>query len=166
MRGATTWLALACGAARAADVVETCAWNVHEATCAGPRAYAAQQARIPELMRANPGLEVSEAVKEPTLFYSGDTTIGLLEARSSEILAYRYIIHECTFLGEPTAELDEYARKRGHTHYAQLHRYICAAPNTVWVLVHWSVRYSRQDVEDFFEDKYGGVPRNVVLWIK
>ena len=39
MRGATTWLALACGAARAADVVETCAWNVHEATCAGPRAY-------------------------------------------------------------------------------------------------------------------------------
>ena len=128
--------------------------------------YAAQQARIPELMRANPGLEVSEAVKEPTLFYSGDTTIGLLEARSSEILAYRYIIHECTFLGEPTAELDEYARKRGHTHYAQLHRYICAAPNTVWVLVHWSVRYSRQDVEDFFEDKYGGVPRNVVLWIK
>ena len=50
MRGATTWLALACGAARAADVVETCAWNVHEATCAGPRAYAAQRAYYDEVV--------------------------------------------------------------------------------------------------------------------
>ena len=38
------WLALACAATRAADVVETCAWNAHEATCAGPRAYASQRA--------------------------------------------------------------------------------------------------------------------------
>ena len=50
MRGATTWLALACGAARAADVVETCAWNVHEATCAGPRAYVAQRAYYDEVV--------------------------------------------------------------------------------------------------------------------
>ena len=50
MRGATLWLALACSAARAADVVETCAWNVHEATCAGPRAYAAQRAYYDEVV--------------------------------------------------------------------------------------------------------------------
>lgn len=127
--------------------------------------YANQQHRIGELMKADPTLEVSEVVRERTLFYSGDTTIGLLEANASEILQYRYVIHECTFLGQPSSELDEYARVRGHTHYAQLHRFICAAPETIFVLVHWSIRYSREDVEDFFDEQYGGVPRNVVLWL-
>ena len=127
--------------------------------------YADQQHRIGELMKANPGLEVKEDFKERTLFYSGDTTIELLEKRAPEILEYRYVIHECTFLGPPSAELDEYAGARGHTHYAQLHKFICSAPDTIFVLVHWSIRYSREDVHHFFDEQYGGVPRNVVLWI-
>ena len=127
--------------------------------------FADQQHRIGELMRADPTLEVSEEVRERALFYSGDTTIALLEARAEAILQYRYVIHECTFLGPPSAEADEYASSRGHTHYAQLHKYICMAPATVWILVHWSIRYSREDVVEFFESQYGGVPRNVVLWI-
>lgn len=49
MRGAKTWLALASVATRAEDVVETCAWTVHEATCVGPRAYAAQRAYYDEV---------------------------------------------------------------------------------------------------------------------
>ena len=65
----------------------------------------------------------------------------------------------------PSAELDEYAAKRGHTHYAQLHPFISASPDTIWILVHWSIKYSRDDVEEFFRENYGGVPRNVVLWI-
>ena len=47
------------------------------------------------MMKENPKLEVSEVVRELTLFYSGDTTIELLEARSSEIIKYSYVIHEC-----------------------------------------------------------------------
>ena len=127
--------------------------------------YADQQHRIGELMKENPELEVSETYKERTLFYSGDATIELLQARTPDILQYRYVIHECTFLGPPSAELDEYARTRGHTHYAQLHKFICSAPDTIFVLVHWSIRYSREDVTNFFDEQYGGVPRNVVLWI-
>ena len=82
-----------------------------------------------------------------------------------QVLAYKYIIHECTFLGPPSPEADAHAGQRGHTHYAQLHRFICAAPDTIWLLVHWSIRYTREDVEAFFRDEYGGVPRNVVLWL-
>ena len=115
-------------------------------------------------MKENPRLEVSETYKERTLFYSGDATIELLEKRASEILQYRHVIHECTFLGPPSAELDAYAVVRGHTHYAQLHKFICSAPDTIFVLVHWSIRYSREDVLSFFDEQYGGVPRNVVLW--
>ena len=127
--------------------------------------YADQADRIGDLMRQQPGLQVSELVQERMLFYSGDTTIDLLRERAEEILPYPYIIHEVTFLGPPSAELDEYARKRGHTHYAQIHPFIAKAPHSIFILVHWSIRYSRQDVETFFEEQYGGVPRNVVLWV-
>lgn len=127
--------------------------------------YAHEAHRIGELLRASPGLEVTHAVRERLIFYSGDTTIELLHTRAEEVLAYPYIIHEVTFLGPPSAELHEYARTRGHTHYAQLHPFISRAPNSIFILVHWSIRYSRADVEAFFKEQYGGVPRNVVLWI-
>ena len=70
-------------------------------------------------------------VRDRILFYGGDATIELLREQNESILQYRYLIHECTFIGTPSAELDEYANKRGHTHYAQLHPYICSAPDTV-----------------------------------
>ena len=69
--------------------------------------YASQQHRIGELMKEDPTLIVSEEVKERTLFYSGDATIGLLEAKADVILQYRYVIHECTFLGPPSADAEK-----------------------------------------------------------
>ena len=74
-------------------------------------------------------------------------------------------VHEVTFLGAPSESLDESARRKGHTHYTQLHPWIAAFPKTTFVLVHWSLRYSRDDVLAFFDAEYGGVPKNVVLWI-
>lgn len=127
--------------------------------------FAQQSHRIAELLRNQPDLVVTEEIRDRILFYSGDTTIDLLEHYASEVLKYRYVIHECTFLGPPSSKLDHYAADRGHTHYAALHKFICSAPNTVFILVHWSLKYSREDITAFFEDQYGGVPRNVVLWI-
>jgi ribonuclease Z len=112
------------------------------------------------------GVTITESYHEGLLFYTGDTTICLLKDRWREILPmYKHVIHEVTFLGKPSSKLDETARKRGHTHYAQLHPWICAFPDTTFVCVHWSLRYSRQDVIRFFEEEYGGVPKNVVLWV-
>ena len=75
-------------------------------------------------MKENPNLQVSEVVRELTLFYSGDTTIDLLEARSREILKYSYVIHECAswsrslhfwadFLGARYAMLPRASRSPG-----------------------------------------------------
>jgi ribonuclease Z len=114
------------------------------------------------------GKEVSltENYDEGILFYTGDTQITLLRDRWREICpAYKYIIHEVTFLGPPSSELDSSVRRKGHTHYAQLHPWICAFPDTVFICVHWSLRYVREEVIDFFEKNYGGVPSNVVLWL-
>ena len=45
------------------------------------------------------------------------------------------------------------------------HPFICAFPDTTFVCVHWSLRYSRDDILGFFAEQYGGVPNNVVLWV-
>lgn len=111
-------------------------------------------------------VEITETYSEGLLFYTGDTTIKLLKDRWKDILQkYKHVIHEVTFLGKPSSELDESTRRKGHTHYSQLHPWICAFPETTFVCVHWSLRYSREDVLKFFEEEYGGVPKNVVLWV-
>jgi ribonuclease Z len=111
-------------------------------------------------------VQITESYQQGLLFYTGDTTINLLRNRWEDILPkYKHIIHEVTFLGQPSTELDESTFRKGHTHYSQLHPWICAFPETTFVCVHWSLRYSREDVLQFFEEQYGGVPKNVVLWI-
>ena len=112
------------------------------------------------------GADVRETYEQGLIWFSGDTRIELLRERWREILPkYRTVIHEVTFLGAPSESLDESARRKGHTHYTQLHPWIAAFPKTTFVLVHWSLRYSRDDVLAFFDAEYGGVPKNVVLWI-
>jgi len=109
---------------------------------------------------------ITEPYREGLLFYSGDTTIELLRTRHAEILPlYRVLIHEVTFFGAPSDALDQSAQRKGHTHYAQLHPFICAFPQTTFICVHWSLRYSKDDILAFFRDQYGGVPSNVVLWV-
>ena len=111
-------------------------------------------------------VSITESYDEGILFYTGDTTINLLRERWREICRrYKYIIHEVTFLGPPSSDLDSSSRAKGHTHYAQLHPWILAFPNTTFLLVHWSLRYDREEVLSFFNKNYGGVPSNVVLWL-
>ena len=111
-------------------------------------------------------VDVKELYNEGVVFYTGDTTIDLLRDRWAEILPkYQYIIHEVTFYGPPSNDLDESARIKGHTHYAQLHPFVLAFPETTFICVHWSLRYSKDDILTFFRDQYGGVPSNVILWV-
>lgn len=109
---------------------------------------------------------ITESYNEGIIFYTGDTTITLLRERWKDILAkYKFIIHEVTFLGPPSSDLDESVRAKGHTHYAQLHPWILAFPKTTFICVHWSLRYSKEEILDWFEENYNGVPKNVVLWL-
>ena len=101
-----------------------------------------------QLLRNN--VTITESYNEGVLFYTGDTTIHLLRERWKEILPkYKYIIHEATFLGMPSADLDEATKQKGHTHYAQLHPWVCAFPETTFICVHWSLRYSKEEILEF-----------------
>lgn len=111
-------------------------------------------------------LSITESYDEGVLFYTGDTTITLLRERWKEILPkYKHVIHEVTFLGPPSSDLDASVRAKGHTHYAQLHPWILAFPQTTFICVHWSLRYSKDEILNWFDKNYNGVPKNVVLWL-
>ncbi|KAJ8604099.1 hypothetical protein CTAYLR_001754 [Chrysophaeum taylorii] len=119
----------------------------------------------PEFIKRNRE-QITHYYEDGLLFYSGDTTIGMLETNELEILGeFRYVVHECTFLGIRPDDDDQRAAATGHTHYAQLHPFICRHPNTTFILVHFSTRYSKEDVLNFFDSNYAGRPSNVVLWL-
>lgn len=111
--------------------------------------------------------EVVEHYKASFLFYSGDSSISMLHTHPNILSEYKYIIHECTFLAADPDDpaLQATCEATGHTHYAQLFPLICDNPQTTFILVHFSTRYSRHDVLTFFDSNYGGIPHNVVLWI-
>jgi ribonuclease Z len=112
-------------------------------------------------------IQITESYNDGLIFYTGDTTIELLRNRWKDILLkYKYIIHEVTFLeDESSVKLDLSSKQKGHTHYMQLHPFICSFPNTTFILVHWSLQYTKSDILNFFDVQYGGVPSNIVLWI-
>eukprot|EP00529_Nitzschia_sp_RCC80_P010377 CAMPEP_0113452118 /NCGR_PEP_ID=MMETSP0014_2-20120614/6684_1 /TAXON_ID=2857 /ORGANISM="Nitzschia sp." /LENGTH=759 /DNA_ID=CAMNT_0000343485 /DNA_START=213 /DNA_END=2489 /DNA_ORIENTATION=+ /assembly_acc=CAM_ASM_000159 len=96
------------------------------------------KAEIGKLIRQDKDVQLTEPYHEGVLFYTGDTTIRLLKERWEDILTkYSYVIHEVTFLGRPSTELDATSAAKGHTHYAQLHPWICAFQETTFILVHW-----------------------------
>jgi len=162
--------------------VPACSYGLYRKKSRLKEAYAAlPKAELGRLIRDD--VQITEEYQQGLVFFSGDTTIQLLRQRHLEILPkYETLIHEVTFYGEPSEELDAAAAAKGHTHYAQLHPFIAAFPRTTFILVHWSwaarafpwrasrsprrsLRYGKEEILAFFEAQYGGVPKNVVLWI-
>ncbi|WP_238015763.1 MBL fold metallo-hydrolase [Dactylosporangium sp. AC04546] len=108
------------------------------------------------------GEPVDEEVRRPLFAYLGDTHADAL-TRYDWLGDWPVVITECTYLDD--AELDR-ARRVGHTVWSQLRPIVLAHPNTVFVLIHFSLRHSDRDVVRFFREQEAlGVPLgNVVLW--
>lgn len=97
------------------------------------------------------GVEITHEVYEKEFFFSGDTTHKLFELNGlngeEKILSYPNIIIECTFI------LDEdliHANKKQHMAWSNLKPYIESNPQTNWILTHFSQRYKKKQVEEFF----------------
>ncbi|WTW99514.1 MBL fold metallo-hydrolase [Streptomycetaceae bacterium NBC_01309] len=114
--------------------------------------------------RRRQGVEVDEVVRRPLFAFLGDTHVSVFW-RNPWLFDYPVVITECTFLDD--AELDR-AERIGHTVWSRLRPVVEAHPETLFVLTHFSLRYSDRDVLAFFrrqfEDSDGGMPGNVVLW--
>ncbi|KAG9304394.1 hypothetical protein G9A89_019956 [Geosiphon pyriformis] len=79
------------------------------------------------------------------------------------------VITECTFLED---EHRENAERTKHTRWHELKYVVQHFPGTIFILVHFSLRYSKQEIKKFFEEEkkrwiengYGEMD-NVVVWI-
>jgi ribonuclease Z len=114
--------------------------------------------------RRRAGAEVEQEVRRPLFAFLGDTHVNVFE-RNPWLLRYPVVITECTYLHD--TELER-ADRVGHTVWSRLRPVVEAHPETLFVLIHFSLRHSDQDVLDFFaregRGSDGGRLDNVLLW--
>lgn len=108
------------------------------------------------------GEVITEEISEKKMAFMGDTTIELFDLHP-ELLQYPLIFIECTFW---TEGLQESAHKRGHIHWDSLKPFVLGNPDTIFVLIHFTLRFSERDIEEFFTKEAGaeGI-KNLALWL-
>jgi len=104
------------------------------------------------------GVEVSDIVDFPMCAYLGDTTTEVFE-KNPELFSFPVIITECTFLIENHSGE---AGSRGHTHWGSLLPIVEKHPEIIFILIHFSLRYTNTEILKFFA-QYS--LSNVVVWV-
>lgn len=103
-------------------------------------------------------IDISHDVEFPLFVFLGDTNEYVL---TNPVLEnYKAIIIECTFLD---SEHVEHAKKDRHMHWNKLEPYIIKHPDTRFILIHFSTRYSDDYIREFF-NKTG--LKNVVPFVQ
>ncbi len=94
------------------------------------------------------GIEITEKVISPEFFFSGDTTQELFASnKGKQILGYPNIIIECSFILEEDLE---HAHEKKHMAWSQLKPFVKSNSSIQWILTHFSQKYKKEFVEDFF----------------
>ena len=104
------------------------------------------------------GIEVHTRCFVPLLAYLCDTTIQVFSSHPS-LLQYPFIVIECTFLED---ELLTLAQTSQHIHWLHLKPYILQNPHITFILIHFSIRYTNEDLSNFFVDNE--LPSNALIW--
>mmetsp|Transcript_717 Transcript_717/g.1041 ORF Transcript_717/g.1041 Transcript_717/m.1041 type:complete len:313 (-) Transcript_717:46-984(-) len=106
------------------------------------------------------GKEVNEIVDEPLFVFLGDTTAAIWDV-CPNVLKYPLIFVECTFLGTLDGDRER-AAKTKHMFWDDLKPIIEKEKNTLFVLIHFSLRYSVSEILDFFQKQN---LENVIPWV-
>eukprot|EP01116_Phalansterium_solitarium_P013901 TRINITY_DN31354_c0_g1_i1.p1 TRINITY_DN31354_c0_g1~~TRINITY_DN31354_c0_g1_i1.p1 ORF type:complete len:350 (+),score=66.87 TRINITY_DN31354_c0_g1_i1:53-1102(+) len=112
------------------------------------------------------GTAVQETRDVPLLAYLCDSTVAVLETPGQAELIFRCpaIMIECTYLEDG---MKQEAQARGHVCWCDLRPHAEAHPDTLFILFHFSQRYTEDEIRAFFctASSTGSAPRNVVLWL-
>jgi ribonuclease Z len=102
------------------------------------------------------GVDITEKKDVSKFTFLGDTTIDVFQDRS--ILESPVIMIECTILDQEVSPDETY--RRGHIHWEQLKPVIESSPDTLFVIIHISKRYTSDYLDKFFKDG----PENIYVW--
>jgi ribonuclease Z len=107
---------------------------------------------------------VTQEVICPSFAFICDTSIEIL-VTFPRIVTFPIVIIECTFL---YPEERENARETKHIHWEDLRPYVVANPNTIFVLIHFSLRYKEEEIIQFFRSQREEHPEesydNLKVW--
>jgi len=103
------------------------------------------------------GVQIQTEQLVPLFVFTGDTTPQIF---SQEILfQFPVIITECTYLNDSE---NEKAKKNSHTHWNEVKEIIKAHPNIIFVLTHFSCKYSDKFISEFFQKQN---IKNAIAWL-
>ena len=118
-----------------------------------------------------------EVAEEPHFCFVLDTTVKALDpdvTSSTRVLSCPVIMIECTYLED---DFREEAERRGHVYWGGLLPFVQQSRQSqTWVLVHFSLRYTDEQINAFFDDPatcgltlvpepMESRPPNLVLWL-
>ena len=112
-------------------------------------------AQIKELKKTKEN-EMFKTQTTHDFLFCGDTTIKLFD--NPEVLQYKTIMVECSFLHESEKE---HAQSKKHMYWGDLLDVVKAHPQTTFILIHFSLRYSWEEIQTTINA--AGVS-NVVCW--
>jgi len=107
------------------------------------------------------GIDINVYVEHKILAYILDTNISCF-SMNPELLEYKYVIVECTFFRDEDMEDTD-----SHIHWNNLKPIVMNNPQVNFILVHFSMRYSWEEIEKFFEGEKEGVEelKNMMVWM-
>ena len=103
------------------------------------------------------GITITNTVEVPQFCFVGDTDNRIFQNLILE--KFPTIIIECSFL---YPEHLKHAKNDKHMHFSLMQDYITSHPDIIFVLIHFSSRYTDEEINEFFKDKKLD---NMVIWI-
>jgi ribonuclease Z len=108
-----------------------------------------------DLKKSN--VNITEIKIDKVVAYTLDTTIECFQT-NPELLEYKYVIIECTFfMDEPPGVT------RNHIHWTGLKKIVINNPKVMFILVHFSMRYTWDEIILFFDEQKKDV-NNIIVW--
>ncbi len=97
------------------------------------------------------GTSMTTTLEVPLFLYLGDSDIQVFE--NEEVFRFPTVITECTYLNEP-----ELAEKNKHICLSQLKKVILDHPDTTFMVYHFSLRYSDEELKEAFSEFKNVIP--------
>jgi len=111
------------------------------------------------LLKKN-GTQIDYEYEEHSFIFFGDTSIDMFYNEANKnIYNYKTFIVECSFL---TDDEIKHADEKKHMHWIYLKKIVLAHPDIEFILIHFSPRYKKKFIEDFFVEEN---VQNVKPWI-
>jgi len=96
------------------------------------------------------GVEVTTVEEQPYLCFMGDTTARVFDEYPEILKQHSRVVVECTFID---ADSRQRADTTKHTHWDDIQPHIASNPGIMFILIHFSLKYSALSLRRFFRDQ-------------